>query len=98
MDGQFIGSVNSVLDLRYFSKLIKISNATKSYQFAIFDAQNRIIVSTELEEAQTSFARHGGGFTYINSTTYHWLPSQTNLPPISRWQKSLYGQKVSCRR
>ncbi|WP_009632699.1 sensor histidine kinase [Synechocystis sp. PCC 7509] len=92
---EFLGTVNSNLDLRYFSQLLKINNSNKSWQFTILDSQQRIIASTGTE-IETSFARRQEGeFRYINSTMYNWLPSKPNLTPINRWQQSLYGQKIS---
>ncbi len=92
---QFAGSVSSILDLRYLSKVLKVSTGNKPWQVAVLDSQNYIIASTELNEIATSFAnRSRGKFRYINSTMYNWLPSQQNLLPVRRWQQSLYGHKV----
>jgi PAS domain S-box-containing protein len=93
--GRFVGAVNSVLDLRYFSKILTLSIGNNPWQVAVVDAQNHIIASTELEKIGTNFARRSGGeFRYISSNMYNWLPFTRELSPISRWQQSLYGQKV----
>jgi len=92
---QFAGSINSTLDLRYFIKLLKITIGNRPWQVAVLDSQNHIIVSTKVEQLEASFARpNEQEFKYINSTMYNWSPFKQNLPPISRWQQSLYGQKT----
>lgn len=95
VEKQFIGSINSTLDLRYLSRILKKSAADKPWQIAVIDSHNHIIAGTDLEEIEKSFTqRKEGKFSYINSNLYNWLPSKPNLPPISRWQQSLYGQKT----
>ncbi len=91
---QFAGCINSILDFSYFSKLITLSNNDKLWQVAVLDSQNHIIASTDLGKVETNFFRRTNGeFRYINSTMYNWSSFKPNLPPISRWQQSVYGYK-----
>ncbi len=93
VNNQFAGSINSTLDLRYFIKLLKVTIGNRPWQVAVLDSQNHIIASTKVGQLETSFARRNQKeFKYINSTMYNWSPSKQNLPSISRWQQSLYGQ------
>lgn len=96
-NSKVIGSVNSIVNLENLSRLINLNTEQGEQQIALFDAENRIITSTQLNShVNSSFSdRTGGTIRQIDRNLYNWLPeSQPNQPPIARWKQSLYGQKV----
>jgi len=67
-------------------------SAPRVQQISLLDSQNRIDRSSnsQLRSMQIFNHLHGGEMRSLRNDTYLWLPAKSNLPPMVRWQQSMY--------
>ncbi len=93
VEGEFMGYVGGVLDLKGLQDYLKLSIAYQSMNYTLLDKQDQVILSNVPEQkAMAPFSTPVNGVLHqLAGGLGQWVPTlPANVPAMERWQKSFY--------
>lgn len=98
-DARFVGSMYVELNFDSINEFLRSQLPPKVQHITLLDAENKTVFSTDPQQRLLqAFDRvKGGEIQLLDRDLYLWLPPQSKLPTMVRWQQSFYVEEISLR-